>query len=236
MGGEKSGFTIIETMLYFAVTGVLAIGVLASAGYAINVQRYRDAASSLVTYLQAQYDETANVQNDRTNDLECTAGNIQVGGDVTERGRSDCVILGKFIQTDDGVTFTSTAVFGTLSALSATSDVDALKKAAPFTSADTMTPSSYTLEWGARIVKPKSTTVQAPLSIFIARSPASGTIMTFIGYSSADTPISIMDNAPADALLCVDASDFYAGDHLGALLAQGSANASGVKMATGDTC
>lgn len=156
-----------------------------------------------------------------------------------DRGTSDCVVLGKFLQTTDGSTFTSTTVYGVLNSASAPSDVAAIKDANPFVStvsAGAVAPSSYSLEWSARLVQPKSATVQTPVNIFIVRSPASGTIMTFVGHSTSDTPLSIVDNAPTDTLLCVDPIGFYGGTRLGALLTQVTTNASGVKLATGGAC
>ena len=47
------GFTIIEVMLFLAITGLLAVGVLATVGNSINVQRYRDAVVTLQTEVQA---------------------------------------------------------------------------------------------------------------------------------------------------------------------------------------
>ena len=235
MGREESGFTIIETMLYLGVTGLLAIGVLTSAGHAINVQRYRDAVDSLVTYLQSQYDETVNVQIDHATDLSCAANHIDVGSGLG-RGMGDCVVLGKFVQTTDGTSFTSATVFGKLSSTPASSDLDAVKNAAPFTSTDTVVPSTYRLEWGARILQPHSNTTQAPLSILIVRSPASGEVMSFVGYSSGDTPMTLTNSAPADTLLCVEPVGFLTNDRMGALLAQGTSNSSGVKRASGGVC
>jgi len=167
--------------------------------------------------------------------VTCSAGKIEEGSGQ-DRGTSDCVVIGKYIQTTDGTTFTAATVFGTLSDASSVSDTEAIKNAAPFTSSDVVPPSTYHLEWDARIVQPKTNDTQAPLNIFIARSPASGEVVTFVGHSTTDTPATIVDNMPEDTALCVDPVGFYTGDRLGALLAGGATNASGVKPITVGAC
>ena len=46
MNKLSGGFTIIEVMLFLAVSGVLAAGILATVGGTIGAQRYRDAVDS----------------------------------------------------------------------------------------------------------------------------------------------------------------------------------------------
>ena len=48
MNKLSGGFTIIEVMLFLAVSGVLAAGILATVGGTIGAQRYRDAVDSFM--------------------------------------------------------------------------------------------------------------------------------------------------------------------------------------------
>jgi type II secretory pathway pseudopilin PulG len=59
------GFTVIEVMLFLAVTGALAVGILVGAGVSIGQQRYRDSVNSLKSTIQDRYNQTTNVVNSR---------------------------------------------------------------------------------------------------------------------------------------------------------------------------
>ncbi|MEP6710564.1 MAG: prepilin-type N-terminal cleavage/methylation domain-containing protein, partial [Candidatus Saccharibacteria bacterium] len=52
------GFTIIEVMLFLAISGALAVGILIGSNVAITSQRYRDSLNSLQSLLQQQYNQT----------------------------------------------------------------------------------------------------------------------------------------------------------------------------------
>jgi len=73
MKRASRGFTIIEVMLFLAVTGVLAAGILASVGSTLGLQRYRDAVDGFSSYIQGQYGQTISVRNDIDNHRECAA-------------------------------------------------------------------------------------------------------------------------------------------------------------------
>ena len=95
-----TGFTVIETMLFLAVTGALAVGILVGSGVSIGQQRYRDSVNGLKSYIQQQYSEVSNVVNSRDKTWACDAqGNVveveQISAEA--RGTSDCVVLGRFI-------------------------------------------------------------------------------------------------------------------------------------------
>src|SRR5438105_2731886 len=124
----ETGFTIIETMLFLAVTGLLAMGILVGSGVAIGQQRYRDSVNSLKSYIQQQYSEVTNVANDRTKTWTCDANGNVTTGDATSseaRGTSDCVVLGRFITVDaTGKGLTASNVIGVRGAgAEATSDI-----------------------------------------------------------------------------------------------------------------
>lgn len=178
----QSGFTLIEVMLFLAVTGLLAMGVLAGSGAAINQQRYRDSVNSLKSDIQQQYSEVTSVINSRGTNWECNSNGVisDTGGpDGEARGRSDCVMLGRFVTVNaEGELLSSSSVSAYRTAGSTTATSDLLELANYRLAISPIAQGTSDIKWGARVVKPKSTTPM-PLSILIARSPLSGSVLTF---------------------------------------------------------
>ena len=88
---QNHGFTIIEVVLFLAVSGMLTIGLLASASVAIQRQQYKDAVQSFAGYLRDEYAKVISVEND--------GSTICGGTPVDHRGQSDCFIVGRLIKT-----------------------------------------------------------------------------------------------------------------------------------------
>jgi type II secretory pathway pseudopilin PulG len=178
----ETGFTIIETMLFLAVTGLLAMGILVGSGVAIGQQRYRDSVNSLKSYIQQQYSEVTNVVNDRAKTWTCDAnGNVTTGDAVSSeaRGTSDCMLLGRFITIDaTGKALSTANVVGVRGAgAEAASDIAEITTNYKM-SASPVDTTTAEVSWGAQVVKQKTTTPM-PLSILILRSPLSGSVLTF---------------------------------------------------------
>lgn len=212
MGVKKqTGFTIIEVMLFLAVTGLLAVGILVGSGVAISQQRYRDSVNSLRSYIQQQYSEVANVVNSRDKAWTCdTAGGVapsDVGGGEF-RGTSDCVVLGRYVNIDStGTKLTASNVIGyrTAGAAAGTSDIDEIKTYNLGISP--IDQDSSEVNWGAQVVK-KDNTSPMPFSILIIRSPLSGAIFTFTSEGSQPASLNTLvdvNNTNKAADLCVNA-------------------------------
>lgn len=234
---QSSGFTIIETMLFLAVTAALAVAILAGTGAAINQQRYRDAVNSLQSYFQDQYSRVSTVANDRTNQYNCdnTAQVTQVGNGQT-RGTSDCLILGRFITVDDtGTKLTSSSVVGYSNAVGPqTTDIAALQAYTfGLSSVDT---DNTTVSWGATIVKPKTASPE-PAGILIVRSPLSGRILTFMKPGVMTAPAQMLDaaNTTQPLLMCVSTSSTGVGQPLGVQINPAAAGQSAVEIPTGNS-
>lgn len=177
----QTGFTIIEVMLFLAVTGLLAVGILVGSGVAIGQQRYRDSVNSLKSFIQQQYSETTNVINSRAKNWTCDAN-----GAVTEvpsgqaRGTSDCILLGRFIVINEsGTELTASNVVGQREpgAPAAASDIQELKDNYRL-GVSPIEQETKEVAWGAQVVKQGSTNPM-PLSILIIRSPLNGATLTF---------------------------------------------------------
>lgn len=232
------GFTIIETMLFLGITGLLIVGVLAGTGASINVQRYRDGVTSLQAILQQQYSDALSVSNGRNNNWVCDSdGNITAGvaGSGTIRGQSDCVILGKFVTTTPGSRSLSIRdVVGNVpvsNEILAGNDLGVLAqyniKVSPISS------DIYDIDWGAYLVKPGGDTVMS-FSVLILQSPLSGIIRTFINPDAVvpDADIATLVDQQyltQSAKMCVNSNGSYAGPKMAVLVTAGSAGASGVE-------
>lgn len=185
---NKNGFTLIETMLFLAITGALIVAVLVGTGASINVQRYRDSVTSLKSLIQGQYSDVLNVQNQATaTNIACDSNaNISTTGNTVPRGQSDCVIMGKYV-TINGSNVTTSTVIGHASGTTTSdlSDINLIKSY----NLSTLPSSTETsqLEWGTQIAWPKSgggaksPTTPRSIAILIIRSPQNGQNYTFTG-------------------------------------------------------
>lgn len=209
---KRAGFTVIEVMLFLAVTGLLAASVLVGSGIAINQQRYRDSVSSLQSYIQQQYSKVTSVANDRDQNWTCDSnGNVTAAPNVSAgepRGTTNCVILGRFITVDaSGTNLTTSNVVGYEIPNATTQASDIAEIANNYKlGISPIDQDAQVVSWGAQIVKPKTTTPQ-PLSILIVRSPLSGSIVTFTQDGVQTNPGSMVQAALTSVQrdLCVNA-------------------------------
>lgn len=238
----QRGFTIIETMLFLAVTGLLVVSVLIGAGAAVNQQRYRDSVTSFVSLLQDQYANVTAVQNDRVSNWSCTdtGGLKQVGGGAgSSRGASACAVVGRVIRSTNGVTVTSDPVIArnVTSVIDSgpTSDVAALSAMSlqSLGSVDPTQIESKQLEWGATLAKP-STGLSAPstFSLLIVRAPLSGTVRTFVNGTSGTASLASLvssANLTNGITFCVHPQGLFTAGAMSVSLAPDSTSATDVR-------
>ncbi len=182
---DDTGFTILETMLFLAITGVLIASMLVGVGTSINIQRYRDSVTSLKSFLQSQYSDIANVQNDRGNNWKCNSNAVtSQSGALESRGQSDCVIIGKYISIVNGTTTVAPVVAFESSTSGSGSDIAILKSNYKL-ELSTVNQQTDSLEWGTTIAWPvsgsgaRTPTTPRSIAILIVRSPESGSVYTF---------------------------------------------------------
>lgn len=99
MGSRFSrGFTIIEVMLFLAITGLLLAGILASTSNSLNQQHYRDGVEATRNKLGSQFNKVYSL----TNNNQTTAGNEDpcANGQRSLRGTSNCFYVGRHIQIE----------------------------------------------------------------------------------------------------------------------------------------
>lgn len=247
------GFTIIETMLFLAITGVLIVSILAGSGVAINNQRYRDSVTSLKSVLQDQYAQVTSVTNSQSLDaIKCdTNGVVTVDSSMPAgpRGQGECVIIGRFISIDDMTVSTSSVVGYNSNGpsyyvnLNAT-DVAELKDYK--LSLLSTTTSVDSIEWGSRIAWPvsgsgfRNPTTPRSIGVLVLRSPKSGIVYTFTADSWSVSNLSSMivggDSIPGQAQrrLCVDPGGAVVAGGLAVMIDAYASSATGIEVRTND--
>ena len=220
---HQHGFTLIESLLFLAITGTLITAILAGTGAAINTQRYRDSVTSLKASVQSQYNDVLNVRNEeRVGGLTCdTNAQATQSGATQQRGQTDCVVMGRYAVIVDN-TMTSYSVIG-YKASSATQYASDIAEFQDYNlSRLTVDQEIKELEWGAQIAWPASgsgsrnPTTPRTFSMLILRSPASGLVYTF----TADSDVSDIEtmviagitptnglNAQSQRRICVASGD-----------------------------
>lgn len=202
------GFTIIETMLFLAIAGLIFVGIIVGTNGTIRQQRYKDAVQGFVDDLRDLYSLAENTQvlDYGNQSAECGANHTDFKG----RGRSTCSVYGIYAiisPTHAGrenveafwVTGTDQA-----SLVEATNDRDYLgasgNKGANVSIVTfvehervVLTAKSHSLLWGADIEIPCATNKDAngcgsleigrsndknQVALFIYRSPVTGSINT----------------------------------------------------------
>ena len=239
---DEAGFTILETMLFLAITALMMMSIIIGSNTSINRQRYYDSVNTLKSIIQQQYSNTENTIHDTSTQFACnsTTGSITDSGTTKISGQSDCVLLGKFIITPDPKTLDIYDVVGTIPTGS-TLGLDDVKifikdngASLPkgygtYISTDKI---SYTVDWGASLGDSTATR----FSMAILRSPLSGNIVTFINTAvSPASPASInyIVNSTylTTAKICVNSNDLLSTNRMMAIgIAKGATNASGVSV------
>jgi len=241
----RPGFTIVETVMFLAVTGLLVTAILVSTGSTINVQRYRDSVSTLKSYIQDQYSEVFNVRNEeKSTDLACDSNAVVTGsGDTKARGQGDCVVIGRFTTISDNALQSSTVVGFGSSSKTIASDIDDLSSSYKIS----LLPGSESttlMEWGTRIAWPASgpegraPTTPRDIAILILRSPRSGVSYTFTTdniNSQLEDMIVQGDSVPGQAArkICVN-SDGLFDNNMSILINAFASNQSAVETRSND--
>lgn len=250
---HRRGFTIIETMLVLAVTGVLIATLLVGIGASINTQRYKDSVVSLKSLLQSQYSMTDDVSNDRTAGWTCSSNATPVpNANGTAPGQSDCVLIGRYLSIVGGDVSSAAIIGYENSTATATSDVAEINNNYTLgVSSDSI--NTTTLEWGSVIAWPvsgtgaKSPTKPRSIAILILRSPSSGTSYTFTSDNVYD--INTLTSASLKSMmvvgniipgqsartLCVDPNGVTVPDKIAVYIGQSASDSSAIETRTNAT-
>ena len=242
----KNGFTMIELILFFGIAAILTVSLMAGSGVAVSQQRYRDSVQSLRGELQDQYGGVSSVMNNRDDNLSCNAaGSVGEAGGATPRGTSEnCVLIGKFIQSyqassdvPDGAALHVHPVIAAMSGdldPDITNDTEAIQQYN--LALDTRRYEAHLLEWDSLArVQGLTGGAQNQFSILIARSPLSGSVLTYISSGSATANPNAMvtaSNLQNELTICVDpaGNEVITGEKMAVRIQANASNPSGVEM------
>lgn len=203
MGSKfSSGFTIIELMLFLAITGLLIAGILVSAATSLNDQHYRDGVESTKSQISAQFAKVYSLTNGETGGSTANLDPCQVleGNDsaTVQRGASNCLYVGRLIQVipgENSSTLRISPVIAKPTVANPSRIYSNQQTAAGYAneSANSLTeryriarydanPALITdkeFEWGLASVVPGTVSDQMEVAILVLRSPIDGTVQTY---------------------------------------------------------
>lgn len=254
----RAGFTIMETTLFLAVTGLLILMILTGTGVAIGTQRYQDAVETLKSDLQGQYAELASVQNNRNVQYACgTTVRPAVSTTPENVGQSNCLIAGRYVRiANDQMT-----VYNVLARQTSTTvpngaqDITIMRSNYVY-NVDAAPVLNKKLEWGTHISWPRvkgpelltNATADRTLGMVFMRSPYSGQVYTFSapnGGTISDGHIKGMMHltetlpngqigAQGARIVCVASGGLVATGDRAIYIGTGATTASSIETATND--
>lgn len=233
-GIKQKGFTIIEVLLFLAISGLMVVVLFVAISGSINRERYHDAVNSFTDFIQGQYNLADNVRNNRIEAEGCIANN-------SDRATSDCAMIGRLVVTNTDATslisypvISSSTVDITAPMTDGITEVDYLHSL-QLQQITSDSVEDYSLAWQTAIVAPASTE-RKPFSMLIVRSPFSSAIKTYYIEGITTDIDEIIDSSVTDsAVLCLDPSGLAIA-MTGVRLDLASASSAAVQVATAGDC
>ena len=236
MGREHGGFTIIEVILFLAISGMMITAVLIGVGASLNYQRYNDALNSFSDFVKGQYNLTDNVRNNRSADVDytsvCRSG---LGGSNNAEGTSsNCTLVGRYIySTNNGTQVVSRPLIATAQADENATDIgsilNSMKLVVPPAAMNT-DDEDYTLAWQTTVRSAKNQEPQ--FSMLIVRLE-SGVIQTFANSAvvAADNLSEFWSGTQESVVLCVMPEGLVGANPSGITVSSRAVTSSGVTYA-----
>lgn len=219
MGGyfirREQGFTIIETMLFFGITGALLLGILGTASVGVNTQRYSDAVNTFTSIVQQEFTNVTNVVNDRSIASMC-GGSTDA---ALTRGTTNCVIIGRLMTVDSNGDILRANIVGTdpgTTPAATDLELDVVRDWNP--RVDVASQELSQMNWGTTIQK-STAPGGSNASLLIVRSPRSGNLFSYVVQSPSavvtnvqdmiDDDIDVTQNS-RDQVMCIDRAGWVA--------------------------
>jgi Tfp pilus assembly protein FimT len=191
----EPGFTIIESVLFLAVSTALAVGILATSSSVIAQQRYKDATNRLQSFVQGQYIDATYVVNSRDSKWQCgVSGVINNVSANNARGTTECFIMGKLLSlTKEGAVIDVRNVIGHLGAGVTADEEEAVSNDVQAFALYDMSWTDaerevFEIDWGTSLTQSSGANAGSAIQeqyLFILKSPFSGSLRTF-AYNPAN--------------------------------------------------
>lgn len=196
---KQGGFTIIEVLMFLAISGLLLFGALAGISGSVNNARFNDTINTTTSYFQKQYNEVSSGRNARDATLGCSNGNVNNGGSSV--GSTKCVVLGRLLQFNIGTSIVSTRyIVGVDTTNVAAGDSAAVVAASPkATVGNSNLEDMFNVPWTVPFSKVTQGVV-AVNSLAIIRSPVSERIL-FYSFQAPDNITVLTGSQISDANL-----------------------------------
>ena len=219
--GKRKGFTLIEIMLFLAVTAALFIGVAMSMQGAIFQQRYNDSTQNFLEFMRSIYSKVSNPQSvGAGNSEEAIYGKLVVFGEGTDLNGEgiDWLNEGAPIFTYDVVgdaeTIASGLGTGDIRTMLKRLNINVIRFARndedDITSVTLASPEKYDPRWGAAIDSTAGSVFAG--SILVVRHPRSGTINTLFYNGTIEVNLNLASAAKGD--ITYDSLQGLITDHL----------------------
>jgi Tfp pilus assembly protein PilE len=198
----RAGFTVIEVLLFVAISAALIVGLMISMMTSIARQRYNDAVQDLADFLKVQYYAVSNPTIPEWDsaavldypsipgkpDEETTCGFKDTG---IRRGQSRCQLFGRLIvfgedESDRGLVNTYLVIGRESNALTVRDQpfLTRIKSANIFVPSLTLS-DSYNIQWDAAAENLiRNSALKA--SVLIIRPPFSGNVQTYVTPQDAN--------------------------------------------------
>jgi hypothetical protein len=221
-------------MLFLAVTGALAAGVLGGSSVAINNQRYVDAVNSFKALVQGEVVAATRVVNESDGTATCIWDEIYDTPSSTRPvGTSNCILMGRVIAVKDGQTITTANIIGKSDAdASYSSDVEAIQAYKPVI--DTTGQKTSVLNWDTHIQGNES------FVLYVFRSPQSGNIIIRSQRNIGNADVTsgyeigtISSLSSSKQEVCIDASDWTAAQQQAVIINANASGPTGIEQLTG---
>ena len=239
---RRRGFTVIETMLFLAISAALTIAIITTTGASIGAQRYKDAVATLQSDIQQQYEDAISIKNQRyvadALPSGCTSGSVGVG-------QTRCVIMGKTMSIRNDGRISQYVVYGVEPAsISETADeYTVMRSYTPRVIPSSIQDSN--MEWQTGIAWPISGSGARPagtardISILVIRSPRSGTVYTFTKddlnvTSSTALRDMINDTTRGRKTICIESSGWVNRNGMSVTISDKASTAGAIEVRTND--
>lgn len=239
----STGFTIIEVVLFLAITGLMVVGLLVGVSGSIDRERYNDAVTSLHDNLQGQYNLVDNIYTNRPAEYRCGTGGVSAAPPHQPRGTSNCSIVGRYItSSSDGKILTSKPIYARNDITSIGSGIedeqDLLDELRLIVAPDSINYDiqTFRIPWDTWVfTDPDNPAGSRSFTLALIRIPTNNLIRTYATEGNVSLS-ALIANAQAEPLaVCVERDGLVSYPTSGVKILRSAVNANGAQRITSDS-